>query len=84
MEAALAARPDVMLIDIGLPGLDGYEVATRIRAGLGGGVLLVALTGHGQPEDRRRALEAGFDAHLTKPVGLGELQALLVRRPPGV
>jgi CheY-like chemotaxis protein len=83
VEAALAARPEVVLIDIGLPGLDGYGVATRVRAALGGGVLLVALTGHSQPEDRRRAAEAGFDAHLTKPVGLGELQALLARRIPG-
>ena len=83
VEAALAVRPDVVLIDIGLPGLDGYGVATRVRAELGGGVLLVALTGHGQPDDRRLATEAGFDAHLTKPVGLTELQALLARRPAG-
>ena len=71
--AALGAvamfRPDVGLIDIGLPGVDGYEVARRLRATDGGkGMLLVALTGYGQPEDRRRARAAGFDAHLTKPV----------------
>lgn len=83
VEAALATPPEVMLIDIGLPGLDGYGVATRVRAALGGGVLLVALTGHSQPEDRLRAAEAGFDAHLAKPVGLGELQALLARLIPG-
>ncbi|MDB5310937.1 MAG: hybrid sensor histidine kinase/response regulator [Gemmataceae bacterium] len=83
VEAALAVRPEVILIDIGLPGLDGYGVASRVRTALGGGVLLVALTGHTQPEDRQRATETGFDAHLTKPVGLGELQTLLARRLPG-
>jgi two-component system, sensor histidine kinase len=65
---ALADRPDVMLVDIGLPGLDGYEVARRVRGALGQGVKLVAVTGYGQPEDRRRAIAAGFDQHLTKPV----------------
>jgi signal transduction histidine kinase/CheY-like chemotaxis protein len=81
VEAALLGRPEVALIDIGLPGLDGYEVASRVKGELGGKTLLVALTGHGQPEDRRRALDAGFDAHLTKPVELAALQALLGRRP---
>ena len=61
-------RPDVVLIDIGLPGLDGYEVARRIRAGAVPEPILVAITGYGQADDRRRSLEAGFDAHLTKPV----------------
>jgi signal transduction histidine kinase/CheY-like chemotaxis protein len=79
VEAALSLRPEVALIDIGLPGLDGYEVASRVRAGLGQGVLLVALTGHSQPEDRRRAAEAGFNAHLTKPNGPRR-----VVRPAGV
>ncbi len=82
LDAALALRPEVALIDIGLPKLDGYEVASRVRAGLGEGVLLVALTGHGQPEDRQRAVAAGFDAHLVKPVELEELQRLLARRLP--
>jgi CheY-like chemotaxis protein len=69
LDAAATFRPDVGLIDIGLPGVDGYEVARRLRATDGGkGMLLVALTGYGQPEDRRRARAAGFDAHLTKPV----------------
>jgi signal transduction histidine kinase/ActR/RegA family two-component response regulator len=69
LDAAATFRPDVGLIDIGLPGVDGYEVARRLRATDGGkGMLLVALTGYGQPEDRRRASAAGFDAHLTKPV----------------
>jgi CheY-like chemotaxis protein len=59
----------VALIDVGLPGMDGYEVARRIRADRGDdGILLIAITGYGQAEDRRRARAAGFDAHLTKPV----------------
>jgi CheY-like chemotaxis protein len=70
---ALAQPPDVMLVDIGLPGLDGYEVARRVRCALGGGVKLVAVTGYGQPEDRRRAFAAGFDQHLTKPVDFDTL-----------
>ena len=68
--------PDVALIDIGLPGLDGYELARRARGG-GRRVRLIAVTGYGQPADRRRALEAGFDAHLVKPVNLEQLRRLL-------
>jgi len=65
----LAAPPDVAVIDIGLPGLDGYEVARRVRASPAGGrVVLIALSGYGQPDDQRRALEAGFNAYLVKPV----------------
>jgi two-component system CheB/CheR fusion protein len=75
--AALAAPPDVALVDIGLPGLDGFEVATRLRAALGRRVSLIALTGYGQAADRRRAEEAGFDAHLVKPVSHDELNRLL-------
>jgi CheY-like chemotaxis protein len=67
--ATAAVAPDVVLIDVGLPGLDGYEVARRIRATPEGRhLVLIALTGYGQAEDRRRALAAGFDVHLTKPV----------------
>jgi CheY-like chemotaxis protein len=66
---ARAERPDVVLVDIGLPQMDGYEVARRIRASeLGTSVRLIALTGYGQPQDRARAEEAGFDLHLVKPV----------------
>ena len=75
---ALAAQfaADVVLLDIGLPGLNGYEVAGRLRA-MDAAVRLVALTGYGQPEDVKRALRAGFDAHLVKPVDLDHvLQAL--------
>ena len=69
VEKALAHPPDVALIDIGLPGLDGYEVARRIRAALPGSrVRLVAVTGYGQPEDRANAFAAGFDDQLVKPV----------------
>jgi len=69
---------EVVLLDIGMPGMDGLEVAHHIRALPGGrDVLLVALTGWGQDEDRRRTTEAGFDEHLTKPVDTERLAALL-------
>ena len=77
---ALAAEraPDVALIDIGLPDLDGYEVARRLRAAPGGRRIgLVAITGYGQPEDQKRAFEAGFDAHLTKPVAPERLRQVM-------
>src|SRR5437762_591673 len=73
LETAMKVSPDVALVDVGLPGLDGYEVARRIRAALGENVRLVALTGYGQPEDRERAFDAGFDLHLVKPVDREEL-----------
>jgi CheY-like chemotaxis protein len=64
-----AFRPEIVLLDIGMPGLDGLEACSRIRSLPGGGSLfLVALTGWGQDEDRRKTREAGFDAHLVKPV----------------
>jgi CheY-like chemotaxis protein/two-component sensor histidine kinase len=77
---ALAAesRPDVALIDIGLPDVDGYEVARRMRASPGGRRIgLIAITGYGQAEDQRRAYEAGFDAHLTKPVAPDRLKQVM-------
>jgi signal transduction histidine kinase/CheY-like chemotaxis protein len=78
VEKALAAQPDVALIDIGLPGFDGNEVARRIRAVFGTDHMsLIAMTGYGQPEDRRRALQAGFDTYLVKPVDPGHLARLL-------
>jgi two-component system, sensor histidine kinase len=79
IEEARRVRPDAALIDIGLPGIDGYEVARRIRAEVPG-ARLVAVTGYGQPEDRERALAAGFDVHLVKPVDLDQLQRLLTAR----
>jgi CheY-like chemotaxis protein len=78
VELALRLRPDVVLIDIGLPGLDGYDVARRIRsAPQGHRMVLAAVTGYGQPEDRRRAEEAGFDTLLVKPVRPEQLTELL-------
>jgi signal transduction histidine kinase/ActR/RegA family two-component response regulator len=78
VRSALGCQPDVALIDIGLPGLDGNEVAQRIRAAMEGDrMALVAMTGYGQPEDRRRALQAGFDAYLVKPVDPAELARTL-------
>ena len=68
LAAALHLRPDIAFVDVGLPGLDGYEIARRVRAETGSRIRLVALTGYGQPEDRRLSLEAGFDAHIVKPV----------------
>ena len=69
-----------MLLDIGMPRMDGYEVARRLRQiPEMGKVLLLALTGYGYDEDRRRAQEAGFDAHLVKPVDLTALYAALHR-----
>jgi CheY-like chemotaxis protein len=78
LTAALLAKPEVILVDVGLPKMDGYEVAQRIRATAGDWrPFLVALTGYGLPEDRSRALEAGFDAHLVKPVDHASLEELL-------
>jgi signal transduction histidine kinase/CheY-like chemotaxis protein len=77
VEMALALQPDVVLVDIGLPGLDGYGVAARLRAARGRDVVLIALTGYGQPDDRERTRHAGFDAHVVKPVDPDTLARLL-------
>ncbi|MBF6990355.1 MULTISPECIES: hybrid sensor histidine kinase/response regulator [Cupriavidus] len=75
---ATAARPEVVLLDLGMPAMDGFETARRLRAlPEMRGATLVALTGFGQPEDRRRAMEAGFDQHLVKPADLDALTHLL-------
>lgn len=74
IERARASRPEVVLVDLGLPGIDGLEVARRIRAELGAVTRLVAVTGHARPEDRRRALAAGFDDLVEKPVDLAALE----------
>jgi len=80
LEASRVHRPDVILLDIGLPGMNGYEAARQLRQQPGMmDVLLVAMTGYGQAEDRRRSSEAGFDHHLVKPVDPDELQELLLR-----
>ncbi|HEU4411499.1 MAG TPA: response regulator [Polyangiaceae bacterium] len=80
LEAAEAFRPEVIFLDIGLPGLDGYEVARRLRAEPAlAGAALVALTGWGAQGDKQRALDAGFDVHLTKPVDRAEVEGVLGR-----
>ncbi len=80
LEAATGFGPEVILLDIGLPDLDGYETCRRLRADPGArDALLVAVTGWGQEEDRRRALDAGFDEHMTKPVDPAALRELLAR-----
>jgi len=74
IETAQSYRPDVALVDIGLPGIDGYEVARRLRANADtSGIRLIALTGYGLAEDQRRVLEAGFNMHLVKPVDIESL-----------
>jgi CheY-like chemotaxis protein len=69
LTAVQAERPDVVILDLGMPGMDGFEVARRLRGQPGSdGLLLVALTGWAQADDRRRCYEAGFDGHMPKPV----------------
>ena len=81
--AILSIRPDIALVDVGLPGLDGYEVARQVRAQEAAQrVRLVALTGYGLPDDQRRAREAGFDAHLVKPVDPERLARVIAAAPP--
>ena len=78
-------QPDIALVDIGLPGLDGYEVARQVRTNLGNTkTFLAALTGYGQPSDVRQALDAGFDVHLVKPVNLDTLRQILRDRMQAV
>jgi PAS domain S-box-containing protein len=73
----LAERPDVAIVDIGLRGIDGYEVARRARAVMGPALVLVALTGYGRESDRLKALDAGFDTHMTKPVDIELVERML-------
>jgi PAS domain S-box-containing protein len=83
IQAAAAFQPDVVLLDVGLPKMNGYDVARHIREQpWGGDVGLVALTGWGQEEDKRRSFEAGFDHHLTKPVEAAALEKLLAGLAP--
>jgi two-component system CheB/CheR fusion protein len=78
LQRAAAFRPDVVLLDIGLPGMDGYEVAQKMRELPGlRDIRLVAVTGYGRSDDRLRAREAGFDDHLTKPVEFASLERTL-------
>ncbi len=68
LEKAPGFHPEIVLLDLGLPGLDGFEVARRMRELDGTTMKIIAVTGYGQEEDRRRTAESGFDGHLTKPV----------------
>ncbi|HZZ95102.1 MAG TPA: ATP-binding protein [Usitatibacter sp.] len=78
LERAMSLQPEIILLDIGLPGIDGYEVARRLRSRPGARrPFLAALTGYGGPEDRDRAFAAGFDAHVAKPVDRARLASLL-------
>jgi signal transduction histidine kinase/DNA-binding response OmpR family regulator len=86
VEALIARRPDVALVDIGLPGLDGYQVLAALRErGVKLPTIFIALTGYGRPQDRQRAFEAGFNDHLVKPVDSDALLRLLddIRSSPG-
>ena len=78
LESFRATQPEIIILDLGMPGMDGYEAARKLRTMPGGDqALLAALTGWGQEDDRRRTGEAGFDLHLVKPVKLDDLRALL-------
>jgi PAS domain S-box-containing protein len=80
---ALVEQPTVVIVDIGLPDIDGYEVARRLRQAMKGDVMLVAFSGYGQSEDRRRSREAGFDAHVVKPATGETILSLLARQASG-
>jgi len=78
----LDSKPDIVFLDIAMPAMDGYEVARRLRAHDElKGILLVALTGYGQEEDRRKAVEAGFNQHMVKPASIEALQQLVATVP---
>jgi CheY-like chemotaxis protein len=78
IQSAMEFSPDVILLDIGMPGMDGYETCRRIRQHASGHrAFIVAITGWGQDGDKRRPADAGFDAHLTKPADPAELERLL-------
>ncbi len=79
LDKAMESQPDAILLDIGLPDTSGYEVAKRLRAG-GCRSFIIALTGYGQDEDRRKAIEAGCDGHLTKPVGFQDIEKAFAAR----
>jgi CheY-like chemotaxis protein len=88
LDAAQSFRPEIVLLDIGLPGLDGYEVARRLRQqGDTYQALIIAITGYGKEQDRHLSQQSGFNAHLVKPIDLDELQEIVATftafsRPP--
>lgn len=79
LQVVTEQRPDLALVDLGLPGIDGYQLAREVREQLGDAIVMVAISGFGQPEDKRRALEAGFDEHITKPADVNDIEDLLAR-----
>lgn len=74
LDVAEHTNPDIILLDISMPDMDGHETARRLRAFAAPSALIIAVTGYGQESDRERALQAGFDRHFTKPVGISELE----------
>jgi CheY-like chemotaxis protein len=79
LRVAETFRPDVILLDIGMPGMNGFEVARSLREkGIGPAPRIVAVTGWGKPEDQARSREAGFDMHLVKPVEVSQIQQALL------
>ena len=82
LEIAVVERPTAAIVDIGMADIDGYEVARRLRQAMGAEITLIAFSGYGQPEDRRRSLEAGFDAHVVKPATGEEILSVLAGRAP--
>jgi CheY-like chemotaxis protein len=80
VEVALSQRPDAVLLDLGLPYLNGYDACRAMRMGGLTNALIVAMTGYGQDEDRRLSHEAGFNAHLVKPVDLKDVRQLLAQK----
>jgi PAS domain S-box-containing protein len=82
LRLVLELRPDIVLLDIGMPGIDGYETCRRIRAALGASVVIIALTGRGLDQDKRETERAGFDAHITKPADPTILEHLLAEALP--
>ncbi|HET9594992.1 MAG TPA: ATP-binding protein [Anaeromyxobacteraceae bacterium] len=82
LKIAGVSRPEVVLCDVGLPGMSGYEVAQALRARGGPGPQLIAVTGYARPDDVTRAMDAGFDAHVAKPLDPEKIERLLARPPP--
>jgi len=84
LRAAETFRPDIVLLDLGLPGIDGYEVAAQLRAreASGNRAMIIAISGYGQEDDRRRSAEVGIDHHLVKPVSFAQLETLLASSAP--
>jgi CheY-like chemotaxis protein len=83
LQAVQDTPPDVVLLDIGMPGIDGYEACRRMRQGPSPkAMVIIAVTGWGQSQDKQRALDAGFDAHLTKPVDVEALARILAGNLP--